>query len=157
MQEKSIEKVWKFRKKYSEYWATPDLLWSLRFAFTEIGEALDAWIRANSNQFSRNREKSMDVIDELADTALMLLTALGPNAWVTDRPASYEPTIETVAERIGRCLKRASDGAELEHLDGLIVMAYTEILALGVTPDDIQRRLDRIFNKHIFPKVSNEL
>lgn len=157
MQERSIEKVWKFREKYSQYWATPDLLWSLRFAFTEIAEALDAWIRANSNEFSRNNEKNLVVIDELADTAIMLLTALGPKSWVMDKPASYSPTIETVAERIGRCLKRASDGAELKHLEGLIMMAYVEILALGVTTDDIQRCLDRILHKHVFPKVSDEL
>lgn len=157
MQEKSIEKVWKFRKSYEDYWATPDLLWSLRFAFTEIAEALDAWMRANSNEFSRNNEKNLDVIDELADTAIMLLTALGPKSWVDDKPATYIPDIETVAERIGRCLKRASDDAEVKHVDGLITLAYSEILSLGVTPEDIQRRLDRIYAKHVFPKVSNEL
>ncbi len=157
MPEKSIDKVWEFRKKYEKYWATPDLLWSLRFAFTEIAEAMDAWIRVNSNEFSRNREKDMQVIDELADTAIMLLTALGPKSWVVDRPVIHKTSIETIAERIGHCMKKANDGAELPHLEATIIMAYTEILSLGVTPEDIQRRLDRIFEKHVSSKVSNEL
>jgi NTP pyrophosphatase (non-canonical NTP hydrolase) len=58
------------------YWATPDPLNSLRYAFCEAAEAMDAWLRAERPSDSRNNERQNDVLDELADCAIMLLTAV---------------------------------------------------------------------------------
>lgn len=68
--------VWAFRKEIEPYWATPDPLNSLRYAFCEAAEAMDAWLRAERPNDSRNNERQNDVLDELADCAIMLLTAV---------------------------------------------------------------------------------
>lgn len=68
--------VWAFRKEIEPYWATPDPLNSLRYACTECAEAMDAWLRAERPSDSRNNERQNDVLDELADCAIMLLTAV---------------------------------------------------------------------------------
>lgn len=69
--------LWEFRKVHEKNWPTPSPLDSFRFAVTEIGEALDAFMR-HTPDFSRNRERSKDVLDELADCAFMIVSALTP-------------------------------------------------------------------------------
>jgi hypothetical protein len=72
--------VWEYRARLEPYWPTPTVEDCLLFAFTELGEAVDAHLRSNA-QYARNRDKDLSVLDELADCAMMLLTALG-NEWV---------------------------------------------------------------------------
>lgn len=67
--------VWQRRAELEDVWPTPDTADALRFAFTEAGEAMDAWLRLNG-EYARNNEKDLSVEDELADCAMMLLTAL---------------------------------------------------------------------------------
>lgn len=69
--------VWAYRRELEAVWPTPGRGDALRFAVTEAAEALDAELRANP-LYARNRAREMDELDELADCALMLLTALGP-------------------------------------------------------------------------------
>ena len=54
--------------------ACPSTHDSLRFACTEIAEAIDAELRQNA-LYSRNHEKALEVERELADHVLMLITA----------------------------------------------------------------------------------
>lgn len=71
--------VWNFRHENQKHWPTPNPSDSLRFAFTEAGEALDAQLRLISI-YKRNNSKTPDqqkVLDELADVAIMLATAVG--------------------------------------------------------------------------------
>ena len=67
--------VWMYRKRLESIWPTPERIDSLRFAFTEAGEALDAYLRTVP-QYARNNHRNMSVPDELADCAMMLCTAL---------------------------------------------------------------------------------
>lgn len=69
--------VWQYRAELEAYWPTPTTEDALLFAFTELGEAIDAHLRSKA-EYARNRDKDLSVLDELADCALMLLTALGP-------------------------------------------------------------------------------
>ncbi len=69
--------VWDFRKEAESYWPTPDRLDSLRYALTEIAEAIDAKMRLDRPDHVRNRDKDLRVESELADCAIMLLTAWG--------------------------------------------------------------------------------
>lgn len=39
------DKVWAFRSEMSLYWPTPDPLSAMQFAFIEISEAMDAFLR----------------------------------------------------------------------------------------------------------------
>lgn len=68
--------VWRYRAELEHVWPTPNTEDALLFAFTELGEAIDAHLRTRDT-YARNRDKSLDVLDELADCAMMLLTALG--------------------------------------------------------------------------------
>lgn len=67
--------VWQYRAELEPYWPTPTTDDALLFAFTELGEAVDAHLRSKP-EYARNRDKDLDVLDELADCAMMLLTAL---------------------------------------------------------------------------------
>lgn len=71
--------VWDFRREMEPYWATPEPLDALRYAFTECGEAMDAWLREQRPNDSRNNQRESSVLDELADCAIMLLTAINPD------------------------------------------------------------------------------
>lgn len=70
------EIVWKYRQQLEDYWPTPTTEDALLFSFTELGEAVDAHLRSKP-QYARNNAKDLSVLDELADCALMLITALG--------------------------------------------------------------------------------
>jgi hypothetical protein len=68
--------LWALRDELEPHWSTPSMLDSLRFAFTEAGEAMDAYLRTKGG-YKRNHAKGPDVYGELADCALMLMTAMG--------------------------------------------------------------------------------
>lgn len=68
------EMVWEFRKEMADHFPTPDVQDSLRFALTEAVEALDAMLRMQS-AYKRNNDKEHSIPQELAQCAVMLLTA----------------------------------------------------------------------------------
>lgn len=70
--------VWDMRRTLAHVWPTPNAQDSIRFAATEAGEALDAYLRTRP-EFSRNRQRDHDELDEWADCAMMLLTAISPD------------------------------------------------------------------------------
>lgn len=76
--------VWSYRDCLSSLWPTPNREDSLAFAFTEIGEAIDARLRQNP-VYNRNHDKNTNVDDELADCLIMLLTAMG-RKFIYDAP-----------------------------------------------------------------------
>lgn len=69
-------RVDQFRSIHAHRFPTPNTLQSLFFALTELAEALDAYMRQSHPEFQRNHHRNVDVLDELADCAFMLLTAL---------------------------------------------------------------------------------
>lgn len=66
--------VWHYRAVLEPVWPTPPPDDALRFAHTEAGEAMDAYLRLNGG-YARNRDRDLSVEAELADCAMMLLTA----------------------------------------------------------------------------------
>jgi hypothetical protein len=72
------EIVWSYRKQLEEYWPTPCQEHALLFAHTELSESIDAFLRGKP-EYARNNDKDLDVLEELADCALMVLTAVGPD------------------------------------------------------------------------------
>lgn len=70
--------VWELRREIGDKWPTPDTLDSLRFAFTEAAEAMDAYLREQGG-YARNNAKQMTAHGELAQCAMMLFTAVGPD------------------------------------------------------------------------------
>ena len=109
--------VWEFRALYGGLWPTPDRMDALRFAFCESAEAMDAWLRGQP-RFNRNRPKDLNVLDELADTAIMLLTALG---YETQRGAvEREPVdLDVICGEVAfifRCLRKGFSWVLIERL-----------------------------------------
>ncbi len=101
--------LWAFRDEMGEAWPTPDTLDALRFAVTEAGEALDAWMRANRPQYARNRERldyDEAVLDELVDCAMMLLTAIppfvavDPKKWPAEAAKRLDEIVYDVSEML---------------------------------------------------------
>jgi hypothetical protein len=145
------------------YWPTPATVPAARFVVSEIGETVDAFLRQDS-QYARNRERSPEVLDEMADTAMMILTAMGRNAPVEEwavQWADEEYGLWDVYE-------------DLDEIDALVLMVK-DFYACAVVPHpspgslagfgglalwriseypgmDLEarllRRLDRIFRKH---------
>lgn len=83
--------VWDFRANVQHVWPTPNEYDSLLFAVTELGEAIDAHLR--KKHYARNNERNMDLHEELADCAIMLVTALGDYDDEPIQDASYLPAI----------------------------------------------------------------
>jgi len=72
--------LWAFREEMADVWPTLDTYLSLQCAVCEAAEALDAWIRMTYPWMARNRDRlngEEAVLNELADCAMMLLTAMG--------------------------------------------------------------------------------
>lgn len=78
--------VWSYREMLEPFWPCPDIWDSLLFCQTELGEAIDAYLRTKP-EYARNRDKDLSVLDELGDLALMALTSLGNE--LTDNDARF--------------------------------------------------------------------
>lgn len=137
--------VWDFRQEADSWWATPSPELARLYAFSEMGEAVDAWIRLNVPGQSRNNQKEADVLGELADTAIMLLS-INPEMdfqfGTTDTP--YYSAIDGVAHYVSRATigpERSRDGIERALL---AIAAYPGM----VLDREIHKRLDRIRQRH---------
>jgi len=157
-------RVWTFRRKYSKWWSTPDALDSLRFAYTEAAEALDAHLRQKGG-YARNNEREQDIVSELADCAIMLLTALGPNYEFRPMNVTYsnpsEEYLDWIAGDVGASLAayKRWEAITRKHGRDANRHIYEEgiLLALGFIVNYpgmdlvpmIDARLERIRRKHV--------
>jgi hypothetical protein len=69
--------VWAFREENWLAWLTPDRRDSLRYAYSEMGEAYSEYLREVRSTDLRNREKLPELDKELTDVVIMLITAVG--------------------------------------------------------------------------------
>ena len=97
--------VWSFRDSMEPYgWTTPCPMDALRFAVTEAAEALDAWLRLNP-RYKRNRERQERIEAELADCAIMLITALGRDyQYKANDIKQYRPGLESIMYIVNHAL-----------------------------------------------------
>lgn len=145
--------VWRFRREMEANgsgWVTPSKHDALRFAFTEAAEAMDAYMRAKGG-YARNNEGHDDVLAELADCAIMLMTAANDRSLVLYRDDLINgPTIiDDIAIELGTCLQSLQHTESAQHF--LISYALTAIsLYPGMDLDtEVKRRLYRIAHKHL--------
>ena len=94
--EEAFTMLWEYRYRLEGQWHTPRQLDCLRFACTEAGEALDAQLRQDPT-FHRNTDRDRDYAEEIADTAMMLCTALGTAGW---QDVIEEPLPEVSTEKL---------------------------------------------------------
>jgi NTP pyrophosphatase (non-canonical NTP hydrolase) len=161
--------VWDFRREIKDYWATPNPLDSLRYSFTEAAEAMDAWLRAERPSDSRNNERENDVLDELADTAIMLLTALNFDEIKNQTNGRYDTEfvflhaikperhrLEVLSSRVANAALSASDDF-YETSSVYLGWIHDTVMSLGwiasypemELKQRIQARLARIAFKHM--------
>jgi hypothetical protein len=140
--------VWQFRGMVSDFWPTPEPADALRYAFTEAGEAMDASLREKRPNDKRNNDKDHDRLDEWADCAIMLLTAVTDD--VTDLLVPYlaetakKDDDDYLCLRVAWHLYYSPSGMGLAETIGEIAR-YT-----GINLNDrINGRLRRITYKHV--------
>lgn len=75
---------------------TPDTLDCLRYALIESCEALDSWMRARLPDHARNNGRDHTVESELADTAMLLLTALTEFMMNQSQYRTAKPIVRTL-------------------------------------------------------------
>lgn len=164
----AYETVWAFRDVNAEYWKTPNAQDSMRYAFCEAGEALDARLRAERKDDARNTERDASEADELADVIIMLLTAIGPywNWRDWKYPAGLLPgqagkDLDTLVLHVASVMGHVV-------LKGPALMPWEQkayILAVDITYyireklgghsfPLIESRLNRIWKKHVAPGVA---
>lgn len=99
--------VWDLRREIDATWPAPEPETCFRYAFTEAGEAMDAWLRIERPGDVRNHLVVMTsgrVRAELADCAMMLLSALGPE-WGTDwRESDCSLSLNQICGSVGTLL-----------------------------------------------------
>lgn len=150
--------VWGFRRNYSEFWPTPSPIDSLRYAYTEAGEALSDWLRENRQDHKRNHAHETDVLGELADCAIMLLTAL-PNVTLKDEDEWLYRDLDGMARMDAICVAVAQaiyyyddSPPNISIIQGLNLIAAYPGMNLEV---EISKRFEKIFGKHVAPKVDH--
>jgi len=85
--------VWTLRNEIHTTWPTPEPMMCIRYAVTEAAETMDAWLRIERPGDARNHAKNATlamILGELADCAMMLLSALGPEWDGEWQPAGRE-------------------------------------------------------------------
>lgn len=117
--------VWNFRKMSEGRWPTPTPRDSALYAVTEIAEAIDARLRLENPDHVRNNERNEDVLAELADAAIMLLTALGPDYKFNHHicgPALGPVTLERVMQLACSCFGNSAKvhTTDIQYLLGII-------------------------------------
>ena len=155
--------VWEFRRQMAGYWPTPDTLDAARFAVTEIGEAMDAFLRLDGG-YARNRQRDPDVLDELADVAMMTLTAMGERAPLDEWAEQWQGEEADVwgiyedLDEIDALVMLVKDffacaavphpsPVSLAGFGGLVVWRISEYAGMDLEAR-LKRRFDRIFRKH---------
>lgn len=140
--------VWRYRAELEPYWPTPSTGDALLFAFTELGEAVDAHLRSKP-EYARNRDKDLSVLDELADCAMMLLTAL-PNVsdvWQYERIRTA-PEWGCVAKHIGLAMDLQPTKWDWEHDVYISIIWITRYPGMDL-PARLTSRLERIKAKRL--------
>ncbi|GIV81805.1 MAG: hypothetical protein KatS3mg051_1159 [Anaerolineae bacterium] len=148
------ELVWQTRHELEEFWSTPSWQHALLFAFTEAGEAVDAYLR-QFGHYARNNERDMSVAAELADCAMMLLSAIqrqwneqmtravDDQVWAYGERTDMERAMREVAYQVGGTLATGSTHGILMALAAVLAVPGLDLEA------ELVRRLERIRARHV--------
>ena len=143
-----LDMVWEFRKEMKSFWPTPGFMDALRFADCEAREALDAWMRENRKEYKRNHEREADVLGELADCALMLLTALGPYYRFRSPDISVRSSMGEICWHVARAHRIAEFyGTDWQPDVECALEAIWSYPGMDLK-EQLQIRMDRIRRKH---------
>ena len=138
--------VWAFRREMAAYFPTPNQADSLAFAFTEVAEAVDATLRQNP-LYKRNNTKEHSVERELAQCAMMLLTAVpeGWDRWRMIPKSGRKRSLSWIAATIGIAYDEFEMGRENSFGMEDILYAIGQLIDL---PTHLRAELARMRAKH---------
>jgi hypothetical protein len=141
--------LWTFRAEMDANtpWKTPPEMDALRFAVTEAGEAMDPWLRTRGG-YARNYEKEEYVLAELADCAMMLMTALGPHHRYTERNTPERVDIERIVFLVAVALNDYMQGwSWWKETAEVALYQISDYLGMNL-PYELGERMARIKAKH---------
>ena len=161
--QRAYQQVWKFRGQYNRFWRTPEPVNCLRYAVTEAAEALDAWLREERSKDARNQQKEKNVIEELADCAIMLLSSIQPedpvSEWLLKSLFEYpypseKVSLDAIVTTVADALKYYNAIQSMSFGGGSVIIALRMIanypyMQLNL---EIGKRLERIWVKHVGPQ-----
>lgn len=146
--------------KWGHIWKMGTPLSCVYYAITEMAEALDARLRAQRPDDSRNRDKSLDEMSELADTAMMIVKAFvaGNDNKAFKTVCSITRDIyapETIGDGIAYLGVAANYMEQNPYIDTRSLMFALAYVYKNVPdlPAEVKKRLDRIEKKS---EVRNE-
>lgn len=145
--------VWSYRIRLCEHWPTPAQADAMRFAFTEVAEALDAYLRSKP-EYNRNNAKTLDVCDELADTAIMLITAAGID-WKPPKVGIANADIDHIAHLVASAYSAAFVDFDIvpQNFVALAIHAIAGYSGMGDLAQRVEGRLKRI-EARVLPAAS---
>lgn len=131
--------TWLFRAEMQQRFPTPPRDDSLAFAFTEAAEAVDAELRQNP-RYKRNNEKEHSIERELAQSAMMLLTAV-PETFQDWQSVDTYPflamwSVRNIAVRVAQCMAVPSDYA---YILGTVAAISTIVQLDVLLPAELDR------------------
>ncbi|MCA9941735.1 MAG: hypothetical protein KC418_24010 [Anaerolineales bacterium] len=140
--------VWRFRALMEEAaspWVTPEPLDALRFAATEVAEAMDAWLRARGG-FARNSDRHEQVLSELADCAIMLATSI-PDYSFSGGEAYGQHTLDGLIYLVACVLQTAALGGPFQFRAAAAMCAIAAYDGMALERE-VRDRLVRIMLRH---------
>jgi len=150
------------RSKVSNTWPTPDFNDCITFATIEIAEALDAELD-EKNIYKRNHDIPEDgVMDELADSVMMLLSAISVEdirslfkhdtsimSHHVDNDDRDLPALMMRISNLNYHVAKRSPGADSDNVIRMICFISQFALDNGVDiKNKLDERLQRILKKH---------
>ena len=159
--------VWEFRRMMGEYWPQHGTVRSARHAVSEMGEVLNALERLEHGQEGRSRycdPNDLSVLDELADVAMMILTAMGERVnltawaeqWADEEMELWDMYADldeidaltmTVKDFYAVAVSPQPSPISLASFGGLAVFRISEYAGMDLEKR-LRQRVDRIFRKN---------
>lgn len=132
---------------------TPETLDCLRLALVASTRALDCWLRQKNPDHARNNGREHTVESELADTAMLLLTALPGHddlmRILKDNPEWGDSNLDSICLMIGYSIVdyKHDQPWTVESVTALLAIAHYPGLDLAVELDRCWRRLAEIHGR----------
>lgn len=122
-----INHRWRMWMDENTGFKTPDTLDCLRYSVCEAAEALDAWMRQKNQHHARNNGREHTVEQELADVAMLLLTALPEESLQDWHLVDNElNSLEQLSLHIAFAVEGYKRGFDSWTFDVMIALRYIE-------------------------------
>jgi hypothetical protein len=145
-----IETVHSFRLHMEPYWKTPTPYDCLRYAFTEIGRAVDAQLRLGWLDETRNKRGRGVVKGKIADALIMVATALyGATLARPTGLVKADNRLGLAAVDVTIAMLAASSSGLWQNDAFMALYHCIQLLGIHESLDWVHDRLERIYWKQV--------